>query len=368
MFRNENRTIGSIDMGGGNDRVINSSSIGISITWSSGSIVKLGSGHDQLINSGDIFMDVDAGSGHDYILNSGKMGTVFAGSGDDVFRNSGVVVGSIVMGQGNDRFIGGAKRDIVVDGAGDDVYLLGGGDDVFHADIYDRFNPDPNYGREPGVDSVKAGDNHAVAIDLGSGFYQMGDLYESSSPIPVYVNLSQAAISGWMGDASITLDALSAARNDGSNLDYIKGFESASGGSGGDVLVGSSGSNFLIGEDGDDQLMGGRGADYLSGGAGSDEFIYTQFSDSTLSRAGRDMIYDFDFEDQIVFSGLGLSAVVRTVAQGFSGVAGEVVVAKGVDQVTFRIDLTGDSVADLVIDVYDPRTPSPYSAAHFDFM
>lgn len=65
------------------------------------------------------------------------------------------------------------------------------------------------------------------------------------------------------------------------------------GGSGSDKLYGGKGNDKLFGESGNDLLYAGAGADRLNGGSGADSFVFKALSDSTVSRFGRDTIYDF---------------------------------------------------------------------------
>src|SRR4029078_728254 len=67
-----------------------------------------------------------------------------------------------------------------------------------------------------------------------------------------------------------------------------------------DTLVGLGGNDSLSGGDGTDLLLGGGGKDTLRGGdvTGADGdldlFTFSALSDSTVAKAGRDLISDFE--------------------------------------------------------------------------
>ena len=76
-------------------------------------------------------------------------------------------------------------------------------------------------------------------------------------------------------------------------LDGLGGNDTINGGNGNDKLLGAAGKDILVAGNGNDLLKGGVGGDSLYGGAGSDVFYFAQLNESTLSGAGRDIVFDF---------------------------------------------------------------------------
>ena len=75
------------------------------------------------------------------------------------------------------------------------------------------------------------------------------------------------------------------------------GNDSIAGEDGDDTLKGGAGKDQLYGEAGADTFKGGAGADTLTAGAQVgeiDTFIYTALTDSGVTAATRDVIYDFE--------------------------------------------------------------------------
>ena len=134
--------------------------------------------------------------------------------------------------------------------------------------------------------------------------------------------------------------------------------EEARGGSGNDTLIGNDAANLLSGGDGNDRidggvgndtLIGGRGADTLTGGAGADIFQYLSLQDSGVG-LGRDVITDFEQgSDKIDLSALAPSRYIGT--NGFSGRAGEVRYAAFDGGTIIELDVNGDRISDLQIEL-----------------
>jgi serralysin len=133
--------------------------------------------------------------------------------------------------------------------------------------------------------------------------------------------------------------------------------ENARTGSGNDTLTGNDANNQLIsgagndivnGGGGDDAIYAGQGSDTLTGGAGKDTFLYESAGDSTV--AARDVITDFtQGEDRIALNQAGAKGFIGTDA--FSGRAGEVRYTNGTNSTVVELDVDGDRIADLQIEL-----------------
>ena len=135
------------------------------------------------------------------------------------------------------------------------------------------------------------------------------------------------------------------------------------GNGGNDVLLGAKGNDRILGSAGNDKLTGGAGADDLWGGAGADTFIFTSVSDSKVSSAGRDSIFDFSLKekDKISLSAIdantlkgGNQAFTFVGTKAFSGHAGELRYDKKASDTYVYGDVNGDKVADFAIHLDDP--------------
>ena len=88
-------------------------------------------------------------------------------------------------------------------------------------------------------------------------------------------------------------------------------------GAGNDLLNGGSGNDTLVGGAGNDTLIGGLGKDVMTGSAGKNVFVFVSAKDSSVDKAGRDVITDFKSgQDKIDLSALSKSTVGVTVSSG----------------------------------------------------
>lgn len=162
-------------------------------------------------------------------------------------------------------------------------------------------------------------------------------------------------------------DLVGAGRADLARELVLSGDDTLIGKSRNDYLEGYAGNDRIKANDGTDVLVGGLGADKLEGGAGADTFLYFSAAESTLAVAGRDRILDFSAADgdRIDISAIGTSAgVAFHVVEGFSKVAGEVLITKANGGYLVRADVDGNGKADFAITVL---TDGPLSAADFMF-
>jgi serralysin len=133
--------------------------------------------------------------------------------------------------------------------------------------------------------------------------------------------------------------------------------EVATSGSGNDRLTGNAADNRLwsnAGNDqidggaGDDLLVGGEGKDVLTGGAGNDVFGY-MFAIESRVGANRDVITDFQDGDRIDLSPAGGKTFIGSNL--FSGQAGQVRTVHLTDQTIVELDVNGDRIGDLQIEI-----------------
>lgn len=140
------------------------------------------------------------------------------------------------------------------------------------------------------------------------------------------------------------------------------------GGEGNDTLIGGGdwrreryeGDDTLDGGAGDDILQGTDGADLLIGGTGNDSFLFTALYDSLPGNS------DTIIDDAIAAGGIDLSAIDADIATdgdqafawrgaaGFTGTAGELILAGTAGVWLLQGDVDGDAAADLAITVLAP--------------
>ena len=176
---------------------------------------------------------------------------------------------------GKDKLIGTAGKDTINAGNGNDQLYGRDDDDILKGEnnndrLYGEAGNDSLYGGS-GKDQLYGGSG-ADLLDGGSGT-DTADYRKSSSG--VMVNLANSTASG--GDAS---------------GDTLINIENITGSNKNDVLIGDGGKNKIDGRSGDDTIIGGAGKDTLRGRAGADTFVYSNLSDSLLSK--RDRISDLD--------------------------------------------------------------------------
>ena len=188
---------------------------------------------------------------------------------------------TITGSYGADILSGGGGVDILIGGLGDDVYFYTGSESVIESS---------DSGRDIAISS------RTMAL---------------SANVEVGVAESQAT------DLDIT----------GNNLDNL--------------LVGNSSANTLSGGLGADTLVGNNGDDVLIGGAGSDVYV--------LNGEGNYLgeISDFSSGEDRIFISYSDPSVTLSIApeDGFTGIAGEVMVDAG----TLQFDWNGDSQADSLL-------------------
>lgn len=361
-IRNSGEMTGSLVLGGGDDRIVNTGGIAGDPVQS---VFNLGEGDDTLINRGTIKLQVTDVHGSNVIQNGGLIDSyVVLGAGDDVFTNfvktpSGIAHGTVTaevdLGAGDDRFKGGADIEIYRDGSGADVANFGGGNDIYNA---------------LGVVSVDGVDR----IDGGKGI----DTYDASTDVDgVFINLDTVAHELPFGSGHATINAGTALGSAvaGAKFDRIKSFENAFGGLERDIIYGSakanvidgrddmddlygmSGKDHLVGGGSLDHLTGGAGSDLLTGGEGTDMFVFNSVRDSGTRAATRDVITDFEDGDNIVLTRIDAIKGTSTddafdfigTNAAFTGQAGELRAYWTASGQVIEGDVDGDAIADFSI-------------------
>lgn len=154
-----------------------------------------------------------------------------------------------------------------------------------------------------------------------------------------FINLASEGVSnvgGLIGNLTIARTAL---------------IENAIGGAGADVIFGNYANN---------RLEGGGGKDTLTGGTGADVFVYAS-TGASAAGAGRDLVTDFVAgTDKLDLGAAGATSFIGTAA--FSGAAGQVRVAGDGGNTIVELDVNGDRVADLQVELTGAIT---LSAADF---
>ena len=347
--------------------------------------LQLGNGNNSVTNSGTID-DIVAGSGNDAIVNSKTItGDVLLGGGTDTVKNTGTVGGIVDLGAGNDVFTGGNFAETVRDADGSDTYKFGSGNDTYLA-------------------KRLAGGDGTDSVDGGTGI----DTYDASgAAASLIINLDTVthdlAAFGLPGAATQLKNTATGADVAGGagTKDTVTNFENAKGGSGGggDTIYGSSGANVLegnggndsmLGFGGNDTLLGGAGFDFIAGGAGrdtldggidgnQDRLIFTSTSDSTVGKAGRDRVVNFEDGFDVVdltlidavaggandaFTLVNADSSVNPAGL-FSGVAGQLRTQATATGWMIQGDVNGDQKADFAIDIVDPTHSVVLTAADF---
>jgi Ca2+-binding RTX toxin-like protein len=243
------------------------------------------------------------------------------------------VTGIIDLGEGDDIFNGGKHAEKIRDRDGTDTYNFGGGNDTYFA-VYTSASPSND-----GTDIVNGGagiDTYDASALVNNGF--------------ITVNLDSVIHSG-VNPHSVRLSAGGSAIG----IDTVTGIEKFIGTNGFDVFWGSKGADIFQGGGAGDTIIGLGGADILIGGADNDSFLYTSLKDSGPTKATRDFIADFGFDDDLI----DLQSINQDFGNTFhfvgndvpfDGSLGAIIATDGSDEKTVvKLDVNGDKVADFSI-------------------
>ena len=279
-------------------------------------------GGDVITASDVVLTSFDGGGGNDRLSGGLNGETLVGGEGDDTVSGGG----------GNDTLSGGLGQDSLSGGADDDIFLINANAEIGDGDVYD--------GGE-GYDVIRAPfDFGAEALDFsGASFVNIesfqGSYFQAAT-------LTAAQITGLTGeltlsaclvgstglvdlsDVRVEIDSLTL--NEGSNLivlDNINGSIDSVIGQGGDDTISATGyfSGFIGGGGGNDTISilgSGPGYQSASGGSGDDVLTSGDGEIWLTGGAGRDSLYGGGGNDSFDID-LATDLVAGEIYDGGSG-------------------------------------------------
>lgn len=251
--------------------------------------------------------------------------TLLGGDGTDVIDARG----------GDDRASGSSGDDLVLGGSGDDHLT---GDGALASPI-----PPPPFPSAGGDTVVGGGGDDTL---YGDGFVSYDHFGDEAGGNLLF---------GGAGNDVITAGYGADTASGGSGGDLIFGYGSApsTGGSGGEAARERDLGDVLFGGAGDDTVDGGGGADTIDGGAGADRLEGSYGNDTLTGGPGADL-FVFGFRPVFMARDTGQGEGDRDVVTDFrSGV--DVLDATGYrsPSVTWAYDEAGDRT---IVTIVDPRT------------
>lgn len=255
---------------------------------------------------------------------------------EGVMIEDDVLDDTLVGSAGDDRLQENYGSDSLRGGDGSDLFLMGN----FSTSVVE--DPDSWWGYRDvtdGLDTIVGG----RGSDTISYSYGLADYGQTFLP-GAYIDLAE-------GFASLTGDP------DGESVDRFSSIENAIGGDGADTIVGgrdeerlagAAGGDSVAGGGRNDTLAGGLGSDTLTGGDGADRFL---FENAELLDESVDRITDLSRRDQIDLSAIDANVnrggnQAFTLADAFTGVAGQLVRVFTEGETRVLGDVDGDGEAD----------------------
>tara|TARA_R110002020_G_scaffold48286_17_gene137763 strand:+ start:2322 stop:6152 length:3831 start_codon:yes stop_codon:yes gene_type:complete len=239
------------------------------------SLLQGNAGYDKVIVLDTTGVNISLGVGIEYAAGN---------NGNDAINAGGLTTSvTIDSGGGNDLLTGSSASDVLAGGTGNDSFIGNDGDDVF----YGGAGADSFYGGN-GNDTMYIVGNDLV-IAGGAGFDQA--IVLDAAGVNIALGTGMESASGGSGNDVINASALTTAVTigGGGGADILNGGSTndiLAGGTGNDILFGRNGADTIYGGDGDDLLFGGSGNDTLNGGNGVDTFYF-------LNSSGVDTIQQF---------------------------------------------------------------------------
>ena len=238
-------------------------------------------------------------------------------TGTDNINGTGNTLNNIITGNsGSNILTGGTSNDKLIGGAGSDTLIGGQGDDT----LYGGSTTDEStsaadtyiYNLGDGNDTiVEFGTNTAEdKIIFGSSIKQVDVSFEKSGTDLTFNIKNKAAITvkDWFSGTAHYIEK--AQFSDGSSWDLSKiqinetigsTASALTGWIGDDTLTGDTRANTLDGAAGNDTLSGKAGNDNLSGGAGNDSYLFA-FNSTASSGDGIDTIIETGGADSLILS------------------------------------------------------------------
>jgi Ca2+-binding RTX toxin-like protein len=276
---------------------------------------------------------------------------------------------------GNDNLTGNGGDDLLQAGDGDHVVNGGGGSDTFALGQSASAGVSISLASQGSAQNTGIGSVTLTSIENLSGGFFNDVLTGGSGANTLAGDEGDDTLSGGsgndllLGDGFIAPDTgavgLSGPIATFYSLGELDGNDTLDGGSGNDSLYGAGGDDTLYGGSGNDVLHGGGGRDVMNGGSGSDRFLFEELGDSAPGAA--DLITGFDRKsDRIDLSAIDANENVAgdqaftIVKHGFTGAAGQAFIEWDKDEGVSHIflDVNGDMVADMTIDVSGHWTPA----------
>ncbi len=224
--------------------------------------VELGSGNDEVVNRTSVALSAFGGGGNDELTGGSGRDKLYGGTGRDRLSGGGGV-DALYGGDSDDVLTGNAGNDYLDGGKGRDREYGGSGNDRFGQPDRGKAEDADLVAGGAGFDTVTYSGKRGITADSDRGTRDDGRKGEGDTLTGV------EGIHGGDGNDRIHGD-------NGPNL--------LVGGGGDDILLGyggndwlrdyGSGNDRLDGGAGDDRLEAGTGADVITGGAGSDTVDY----------------------------------------------------------------------------------------------
>jgi len=289
-----------------------------------------------------------------------------SGAGNDTLTGN-AAANVLDSGDGSDRLDGGAGDDVLIGGGGTDTLTGGAGNDTFR--FVSVADSTPGSGRDVITDFAEGDKIDLSAIGakglIGAGLFTgtAGQVRVVTIADTTYVELDSdgdrladfqlEVTGGFHLDRDDFVDLRGIASEGSDELYGTAGADTLRGLGGNDRLYGLAGNDTLDGGLGNDVLVGGTGADRLTGGLGADLFRILGAGDSN-AKGGRDTITDFQSGlDKIDFSALG-GGLAFIGKKSFSGEGQEVRFTKSGSNTIVEVDLDGDRLSDIQIDLTGP--------------
>lgn len=254
-------------------------------------------GNDMILNKTSIPSSLFGGQGNDVLVGGGGMDILDGGSGNDILFGR----------QGNDRLNGGVGDNALIGGSANDTYQL------YSRNSNNRILEEANRDFDT-LDFSKLSASQGVYANL-----ETGNITSNPNTLDRLLGKMRATIlDGGSSDPSnaamdIMFDTNFATFDSITRGSAVRGesaIENILGTLGSDTLLGNSRPNTFYGLDGNDDLRGGGESDYIDGGNGADvifgnegnDYLFGGGDGSTdvlLGGGGADTFYQFVYTDPV---------------------------------------------------------------------